>query len=162
MKLSLTEPKITSKFPISVPTHKYYSNFAVYKIWFGERFFIWKGKSFLQSAESISVMIDRARRLHSNDSSNFLYNVVAYINKNRVTKGLVDIVAIADFDDTDWLKYLQIEQNLLTAHKNDTKCLNNNFVAYVPQWMGSDIKKQFDEWMQSKKKTTSRKKDAHS
>lgn len=161
MAYKSTQPTITSKFPIEVPTHEYYSNFAVYKIWFGQRFFIWKGKSFAQSVESISVLIDRARRLHANDRDGFLYNVIAYINKSRVTRGTVEIVSIADFDDTDWIKFLKVEQNLLAAHKNDVKCLNNNFTAYVPKWMGKSIEKEFNDWLKARnkpKKSTLKKK----
>jgi hypothetical protein len=159
------QPTVTSKYPIEVPTHEYYSNFAVYKIWFGTRFFIWKGKSFSQSVETISVMIDRARRLHYDDKTNFLHLVVKHIIRNRVTKGVVEIMSIADFDDTDWLKFLKDEQNLLTAHMNNELCLNNNFVAHVPKWMGQDITNEFNEWLKvrhkPKKKATSRKKDVH-
>lgn len=164
MAYKKTEPTITSKFPIEVPTHEYYTNLSVYKIWFGSRFFIWKGKSFAQSAESISVMIDRARRLHHNDQDNFLYHVVGYINKNRVTKATIEIVSIADFDDTDWIKFLQTEQNLLTAYRNDPNCLNNNFVAYVPKWMGESVAKDFKSWLMARnkpKKAIPRKRGVH-
>lgn len=158
------QPTVTSKYPIEVPTHEYYSNFAVYKIWFGTRFFIWKGKSFSQSVESISVLIDRARRLHSNDDTNFLYHVVGYIKRSRVTKGSVEIISIADMDDTDWLKYLKDEQNLLIAHRNNKLCLNNNFISHVPKWMGQGVEKEFNAWLKvwnkPKKKATSRKKGA--
>lgn len=164
MKVSSSVPTVTKKWHIEVPTHKYYSNYAVYKIWFGKYFFIWKGKSMLQSAETIAVFIERACRLSGNDSAHYLYHVVGYINRARVTKAYLEIVEIADFDDKDWLKYLQIEHNLLTAHKNDPYCLNNNFSVYVPDWMGAEVKQSFETWVNSKskpKKAILRKKDAH-
>lgn len=162
MKTSAVTPKITDKWPIEVPTHKYYSNLAVYKIWFGQRFLIWKGKSFLQSAESIATLLERALRLGV-DSTNFLYHVAAYVKRARVIRATIEIVDIADFDDKDWMKYLQKEQQLLTAYKNDPDCLNNNFIAYVPEWMGSDVKVAFDKWLNEskRKKPTKKKKDAH-
>ena len=124
---------------------------AVYKIWFGKCFFIWKGKSMLQSVQTIATLLERAQRTGTDDT-NFLHHVVGYVNRSRVTKGYVEIVKIADFDDKDWLSYLQAEQNLLNAHKNDTECLNNNFVAYVPDWMGKEVKTEFDKWLKSKSK----------
>lgn len=153
MKVASTLPSVTSKFPIEVPTHKYYSNFSVYKIWFGKYFMIWKGKSLLQSAETMSVLIDRALRLGTKDTDNYLYHVISYIKKARVTRGYVEIIDIADFDNTDWLSFLKVEQNLLTAHKNDTQCLNNNFIAYVPNWMGAEVKNQFDLWLKNRNKS---------
>ena len=164
MKVSATTPTVTDKFPIEVPTHKYYSNYAVYKIWFGKYFFIWKGKSFLQSAQAAAVLIERGLRLGITDKEHYLYHVVGYIKRARVTRGYVEVVDIADFDDKDWLKFLKIEQELLTAHKNDPLCLNNNFTAYVPEWMGAEVKSEFSEWHKArfaKRKRTTKKKDAH-
>lgn len=164
MKLSLTEPKVTDKFPIEVPTHKYYSNYAVYKIWVGKYFMVWKGKSFLQSAQTIATLIERGLRLPIIDKSNYLYHVVGYIKRARVTRGYVEIVDIADHDDKDWLRFLKTEQELLTAHKNDPLCLNNNFSVYIPEWMGVEVKKQFEDWLKlrfSKPKRATKKKDVH-
>ena len=161
-KTSSVNPTITKKFPIQVPTHKFYSNYAVYKIWFGKYFFIWKGKSMLQSVQSVAIMIERGLRNHPDDT-NFLYHVIAYIKRARVTRAEVEIVEIADFDDKDWMKYLKLEQELLTAHKNDQYCLNNNFVAYAPEWMGADIKKEFEAWFEArfaKKRSPQKKKGA--
>lgn len=166
MKLSTTEPTVTSKFPIEVPTNKYYSNFSVYKIWFGKHFFIWKGKSMIQSAQTVATLIERGIRTQPDDT-NFLHHVIRHIIKNRVTRGFVEIVDIADFDDTDWMKFLKTEQELLTAHKNDKLCLNNNFTAYVPEWMGAAIKHEFDKWFKTRftkpkrKKPVVRKKGDH-
>ena len=163
MKVSATSPTVTHKWPIEVPTHKYYSNYAVYKIWFGKYFLIWKGKSFLQSAQSAALLIERGLRLGVNDV-HYLHHVIGYIKRARVTMGYVEIISIADMDDKDWLKFLQEEQNLLTAHKNDPYCLNNNFAAYVPEWMGKDIKKAFETWLTERnkpKKSTRKKKGVH-
>lgn len=163
MKVSAVVPTVTDKWPIEVPTHKYYSNYAVYKIWFGKYFLIWKGKSYLQSVQSAAILIERALRLGISDNSHYLYHVVGYIKRARVTRGYVEIVDVADFDDKDWFKFLKIEQELLTSHKNDTLCLNNNFVTYVPEWMGVEVKNQFEEWYKTrfaKRKTTKKKKDA--
>ncbi len=166
MKVSSVSPKVTDKWPIEAPTHTYYSNYAVYKIWFGKNFLIWKGKSFLQSVQSIATLIERGLRLGIADDSHYLYHVVGYIKRARVTRGYVEIVDIADFDEKDWIKFLKIEQELLTAHKNDPNCLNNNFNVYVPEWMGIDMKLKFEQWLKSryvkpKKKTAKKKKDAH-
>lgn len=165
MKVSAVSPTVTDKFPIEVPTHKFYSNYAVYKVWFGKYFLIWKGKSFLQSAQSSAVLIDRGLRLGITDKGHYLYHVVGYIKRARVTRGYVEIVDIADFDDKDWLKYLKIEQELITAHKNDPLCLNNNVKAYVPEWAGVEINNQFEEWYKTRftkrKRATKKKKDAH-
>ena len=161
MKTSATAPTVTDKFPIEVPTHKYYSNYAVYKAWFGKYFMIWKGKSFLQSAQSLATLIERGMR-NQPDDTNFLYHVIGYIKRARVTRGYIEIIDIADLDDNDWLKFLKTEQELLTAHKNDPYCLNNNFNAYIPEWMGTEVKKQFDLWYKQRfakrKKTTKKKK----
>lgn len=162
MKTSAVAPSVTDKWPIEVPTHKYYSNYAVYKIYFGKHFMIWKGKSFLQSVQTAATLIERGLRLGVSDSAHYLHHVISYIKRARVTRGYVEVVDVADFDDKDWLKFLKIEQELLTAHKNDPLCLNNNFTAYVPDWMGNDAKLNFEKWYKERflKKPTNKKKGA--
>lgn len=149
MKVSATKPTVTKKYHIEVPTHKYFSTPCVYRVWFGKRYIIWKGKSLLQSVQQMAEVLERALRLGWSDNTNYFYHVWTYIKKARITKGNVERLH-DDFTD-DPMAMLQMEQQYLDKAYNDPDCLNNNAIAYVPGWMGPAVEKEFNTWLKTRK-----------
>lgn len=150
MNTSKTIPTFTSKFRIEVPTDKFYSTPCVFKVHFGKKFLIWKGKSMLQSAEAISIQIDRHLRKGEIDETDYLYHVVTYIKRARVMQGRVERVGDEYHDDN--LKLLQLEQKCLDEEMDNELCLNNNVQAYIPKWVGLTVESDFLKWYSKRKK----------
>lgn len=150
MKTSTSKPSITRKFPIEVPTHTYGSPLAVYKVWFGKAYFIWKGLSLLQSANNLAEGIERYIRLDKNDPADIMHNLCKYIKKHKVKSATIEVIE-TDFPKKrtitgiDCLAMLNCEQAALDEAKGDPLCLNTNTEAYVSAWMEKghiiDVKK---------------------
>lgn len=143
MNTSTSRPTITRKYPIEVPTNTYGSPVAVYKIYFGKAYFIWKGLSLLQSSKQIAESIERYIRLDKNEPTNIIDKVAKYIVKHRIKTGKIEVV------ETDFLKkstttginclaILKLEQQLLDESSEDALCLNVNKQAYVSSWIQND------------------------
>jgi hypothetical protein len=153
MKTSSNKPTVTKKFPIEVPTHQYHSHPSIFKILFGKKYLIWKGKSLLQSCEYIAESIERYIRLNKNDDTDYLYHVVNHIKKTRVIKATVEVVC-NDFVKTtksgsesiNGYAMLVEEQKLLDKAAKDPDCLNNNAIAYTPKWIKADHLERFEKW----------------
>lgn len=149
MKVSSLKPTITKKYPIEVPTDQYFSTPCVYRIWFGKRYLIWKGKSLLQSVQAIAEVLERALRLGWDDDTHYFYHVWTYIKKGRITRGTLERLH-DDFTD-DPMAMLKLEQEYLDAAYDDPDCLNNNTIAYVSGWMGSTVEVEFNKWLKTRK-----------
>lgn len=140
MRTSDSKPTTTKKWHIEVPTDSYGSPAVVFKVWFGKSYFIWKGKSLLQSAQQLAESIERYLRLGKDEPADFLYHVCRYIKRTRCMSATIEVVG-TDFikDDTetalDVYKLLKLEQALLNEAKGDVLCLNNNEQAYISKWM---------------------------
>lgn len=160
MKTSASIPTVTKKWPIEVPTHQYESIPTLFKIWFGKKFLIWKGKSLLQSCENLAEGIERYRRLMKNDETDYLYHVCAYIKSARVVYATVEVIdnsfikTIRDSESINGYALLVAEQKLLDKHRNDANCLNNNLEAYVPlgPWIKAAHKERFTIFLSNRKK----------
>lgn len=131
-------PTVTEKFPIEVPTNEFLSTPAVFKVYFGTHYLIWKGKSLLQSCKYLAESIERYRRLKKDDETDYLYHVCNHIKRTRCISASVEVVA-NDFikegsSSINGLKMLKLEQALLDKAK-DGLCLNNNAEAYLPKWI---------------------------
>lgn len=147
MKTSSTKPTVTTKFHIEVPTHTYGSPAAVYKIWFGQKYLIWKGKSLLQSCQFIAEGIERYIRLQKKDESDYLFHVCRHIKATRCQMGKVEVI------DSEFLKgsstvingykMLVVEQDELDKCSEDPMCLNNNEQAYIPSWVSDGDQNKF-------------------
>jgi hypothetical protein len=140
MRPSITKSSITPKWPIEVPTHTYGSPAAVYKVWFGEKYLIWKGKSLMQSATILADSIERYIRLKKRDPKSWVCKVCAHIKKAKCTSARIEVID-CDFivpgtkTQLDVYRMLMLEQALLNEAGNRQKCLNNNEQAYIPGWM---------------------------
>lgn len=154
-KKESTIPIVTKKYPIELPGALYYSPPAVYKVWFGKSYFIWKGKSLKQSAEQLAESIERYLRLDKNDPDSVLYVLCAYIKKTRCMRAKIEFV---DSDlrkegssvAIDVYRMLRLEQDLLNEAMTNHKCLNYNQQAYIPNWMENeapaDVQKFLRGW----------------
>lgn len=154
----------TKKFGYSiiVPTDKNKSVPTVFKVWFGKKYFIWKGKALLQSCEllakSISANLSRINKGEHMKDHDYLYHVMKHIRTTRCLSASVEIVFndyLDEFDQIDGLKVLKNEQQLLDESTGDPLCLNNNVQAYVPLntiWIKEDVKQQFLNWYPRRKK----------
>lgn len=142
-------PTITEKYPIEVPTDKYLSTPAVFKVMFGTHYLIWKGKSLLQSCRYLAESIERYMRLKKDDETDYLYHVCNHIKRTRCISARVEVIA-NDFvnertNSINGLKMLKLEQDLLDKadKKNDPLCLNNNEEAYIPKWISKPHTEKF-------------------
>lgn len=146
---------VTKKYPIELPQVSYYGAPAVYKVWFGKSYFIWKGKSLKQSAEQLSESIERYLRFNKDDSDSVLYVLCAHIKKTRCMRAKIEMV---DSDlrkegssvAIDTYRMLRLEQDLLNEAMESHKCLNYNQQAYIPKWMENeapgDVQKFLRNW----------------
>ena len=139
MKTSSSRPTVTKKFHIEVPTHTYQSGPSIFKIYFGEHYLIWKGKSMLQACQMTAEGIERYIRLLKNDETDYLYHVCNHIKRTRCIKATVEVLENEFMKGESTVinvyKMLMAEQKYLDKAKKDPMCLNNNAQAYISQWM---------------------------
>lgn len=140
MAYSQSGASITPKFPIEVPTNVYGSPACVYKVWFGKKYFVWKGKSLMQSAIILADSIERYIRLKKKDPSSWLCKLCDHIKKEKITTAHIEVMDTEFIQEgtkstLDVYRMLQLEQALLNEAGNSKKCLNNNEQAYIPAWM---------------------------
>lgn len=164
VKQKRSEPTDTKQFGFSiiVPTHKNASVPTVYKVYFGKKYLIWKGKSLLQSCEiiakSISAGISKINRGLPIEETDYLYHVLKHIKSTRCTSASVEVVFnefVDEFGTIDGLGVLKAEQKLLDEADGDLLCLNNNEQAYVPVnniWITQPMKNKFLKWYKERKK----------
>ncbi len=149
MKTSTTIPTITKKWPIEVPTHDYNSVASIFKVKFGTRYLLWKGKSLLQACQYIAENIERYIRNKKNDPADQLYHVINHIKRTRCIGATVEVLqndfTNSDTTTIDAYKLLMAEQEWLDLAIGDPLCLNNNDQAYVPNWMPERDKQRFLE-----------------
>lgn len=119
---------------------------------------IWKGKSLLQSCQFLAEGIERYRRLHKNDDTDYLYHICNHIKNARVTMATVDVLdnsfikTFKEIESINGYAMLVEEQKLLDKSANDPLCLNNNAEAYVPTWMKAAHKEKFEQYLKTRKK----------
>lgn len=122
----------------------YPSETCVFKIWFGQRYFIWKCKALHQAVNNISVEIDRRLRLGIKDGDIY-EKIVKYIRKARVSQFEVEMLLKSD----DPVEILQYEHKVLKAAQKDEMCLNTLFVPGSPKWVPETAINEYNKWKQS-------------
>lgn len=143
-------------FPIQIPPNEP-SVACVYKVFFGKKYLIWKGKALWQSCELLGKSISAAlSKYEAIEDTNYLYHVIAHIKKTRCLFGRVEVIA-NDFTDAygsiDGLSCLKQEQISLDEAEGNYLCLNNNVQAYIPQnstWITDIDKQRFLTWFKRK------------
>ena len=124
-------------FTIEYPDNAGSGKPTLFKVYFGRKYFIWKGKSFFQSLETLSESIARTIRKGNLDETDYMYHVAAHIIKNGIMNGLCKADDIySDFStpskELDGYKLLIAEQEMLDESIRSSLNLNNNVQAYVP------------------------------
>lgn len=159
-----SQPTDTKQFGFSliVPTHLHKSVATVYKVFFGKKYLIWKGKHLLQSCEilskSLSAGLSKINRGIPIPDTDYLYHVLKHIKSTRCTCGTVVVEAndfTDEFEQIDGLAVLKYEQRLLDEADGDVLCLNNNEQAYVPVgnvWLTNATKNKFLKWYKQRRK----------
>lgn len=156
MRINPNGPTVTKKYHIEVPTHQFGSTVAaVYRVWFGKHYFIWKGKYLLQSASQLAESIERYIRLEKNEPESYLLHICNHITKTRCMKATIEVVEAGFIKEgtassINCYEILRAEQKLLKKAKNDTYCLNNNEQAYISKWMEEgcpdDVQRFLKSW----------------
>lgn len=158
MKTSSSKPTVTTKWPIEVPTHQYESVPTLFKVHFGKKYLIWKGKSLLQSCQFLAEGIERYIRLLKNDDTDYLYHVCNHIKRTRCISATVEVIDnsfmrnIRGAESVNGYAMLVAEQKMLDRASKDPDCLNNNEAAYVPQWITALHLEKFDAFMKDRSK----------
>lgn len=144
-------------FALQVPPNEP-STASVYKVYFGKKYFIWKGKALWQSCDLLGKSISAALSKYEGvEETNYLYHVINHIKKTRCLFGKVEIIAndfVNEFGEVDGLACLKEEQRCLDAATGDYLCLNNNEQAYIPAnatWIKEDEKIKFLKWYKNRK-----------
>lgn len=105
---------------------------CVYRMNFGKRYFIWKGKNLQHSLKTISKDLGRnTEKLPSEE--NLFYSMAAYMKRFRVFHITVDVLLETD----DHQELLNFEQRELARCQGDPDCCNTVFVPHVPAWMAA-------------------------
>lgn len=113
-----------------VLTGDYTAQPTVYKLNFGKKYYIFKGKNLFHSVETICNDIDRFLSRGVKDD-HLLKKVVEYVKRARILFCKVDVLL-----QTDNLAHLIEFENLTLAKaKEDPDCLNWKFKAHVPKWI---------------------------
>jgi hypothetical protein len=158
MKTSSLKPTITKKWHIEVPTHQYLSDPTVFKVWFGKSYLIWKGKSLLQSCQSLAESIERYIRQQKDDDTAYLYHVCNHIKKTRCLMATVEVVEndfirnIKGAESINGYGLLVAEQKLLDKAHGDPLCLNNNEIAYQSGWITKAHQEKFLKFLNEERK----------
>ena len=154
--------KKTSKgFTIQYPDNTGSGNPTLFKVFFGRKYFIWKGKSFFQALELLSKSIEATITKGNLNESNFMYHVVNHILKNRIMFGVCKEQDLySDFStptkEVNGFKLLVAEQEMIDEAINSNLCLNNNRQAYVPDntaYINAADKQRFLRWYEKNHKS---------
>lgn len=135
----------------------YQSNSCIFKMWFGQNYFLWKSKALHQSVNQFAVEIDRRLRLGCKPDDTVYPKIVTYIRRARVSLFEVEVV----YESDNPAEILIQEHKLLLAAKKDEKCLNISFTPYIPKWIPESAEKEYTDWktsLQRKKKEVKTKK----
>jgi|GEM_PF-1214538 len=145
--------KTSSGFPISVDGVEL-AKPSVFKVFFGRKYFIWKGKNLGQSIDFIGKSINARMRDGNLDKTNFMYHVANHVLKSKVMCGICKIEFVfndyeSELGIIDGYSMLKKEQEMLNESINDPYCLNNNVQAYVPDnnaYITNKDKQRFLNW----------------
>ncbi len=143
----------TSKgFPIVAP---YIGTTTLFRVNFGKKYLIWKGKSLIQSIDYLGSSI-KSSLTKDLQREHYLFHVVSYIKKTRTLTASVEILG-NDYEKGDGsingLQLLKDEQLALDSADGDELCLNNNEQAYVPvntAYISEKDKNKFLNWYEKR------------
>ena len=122
---------------------------AVFKLLFGQRYFIFKGLRIAHTVETLSKQIHREKANPSEDS--LLIKAIEYIRRARITTMTVEVIC----EQENPVELLMCEYEALQAAKSDKNCLNSRFInnEYFPQWISQTAINEFNLRLQGRKPT---------
>lgn len=106
---------------------------AVYKFYFGKKYFIWKGKSLKNSVEQ--NLADVYKLMWSPKIGHAFMPMVEYIRKYRVASCKVEVLV----QTSDPRVFLKSEQDILKDGQIDPACLNQVFESQIPKWLEAEL-----------------------
>ena len=153
--------KTVKGFAIQYPDTAGYGKPTLFKVFFGRKYFIWKGKSFYQALELLGKSIESAINKGNENPSHFMYHVVNHILKNKIMFGVCkEDDLYTDFStptkELNGYKLLVSEQEMLDEAIVSSLCLNNNVQSYVPDntaYINSADKEKFLRWYEKRKRS---------
>ena len=152
MKIEQLTKKTNKGFQINYPNSTLYGTPTLFKVYFGRKYLIWKGKSFYQSVETLSKSIQSCINKGNIDETNFMYHVAMHIKKNGILFGECFIEEMYNdfstpYKECDGFKVLKMEQEMIDEAIHSKMCLNNNLQAYVPNNTAYISKAQQDKFL---------------
>lgn len=121
--------------PYSISQVEYTNQPSVYKLFFGTRYFIFKGKLFPGSPEQNLSDIYKLRWARQQKIDHIFYPVVEHIKRTRVLSCTVEIILQTD----DVHDLVEMERKLLQVCKEDPNCLNRHFEPIIPKWIAEQL-----------------------
>lgn len=103
---------------------------TVYNLYFGKKYYTWKGKNLEHSVETICRDIDRLIVKGVPPDHN-LKKVIDHIIRTRVLFCRVEILLQTD----NVAELIEFENLTLEKGKVDPDCLNVKFEAHIPKWI---------------------------
>lgn len=115
---------------------------CVYRIDFGNKFFIWKGKEFPKCLDAfcsdVEWKIFNPEKCKEGDR---MFEIVQHIRKYRTY--LLYIKPL--FCSEKPLEILDFEKNELLQHQEDPNCCNTIFEPHIPAWISGEANKASGE-----------------
>lgn len=140
---------ITAPFPYQIEEDDKRKETCVFKLFFGTKYFIFKGLRISKTVENLSYQIHK--ELNNPKEDSILFKVVAYVRKSRTTMMRVELIKESDaIVDLLWAEY-----KALQAAKNDVNCLNTRFInnEYFPNWIPQSAVNEFNRRLLGAKPT---------
>lgn len=103
---------------------------TVYKLHFGKKYYIWKGKNLKHSVETVCNDIDRFIG-KGVPADHLLKKVVDYVTRGRILFCRVEVL----LQTVNLSELIDFENLSLKQSKEDPECLNIKFDAHVPKWI---------------------------
>lgn len=116
---------------------------CVFRLWAGDKYFIWKGKSFPDAAGYISETIDRLLRKPDSAGKD---TVADLVNEIELSRCLYLEVEAVHYPDTPF-DLLVLEHKMLRDATGDPKCVNTVFMPHLPKWIPEEDKMKYIEYL---------------
>lgn len=108
---------------------------CVYRMNFGKKSFIWKGKSIVASLKQMNVELRRRVNQEKPLADGDLFaRLIPHIKAYRLTK--VDVTIL--FESRKGKEIIFYEADMLKEAEQDPDNLNCSYVPYVPTWIDAD------------------------
>jgi hypothetical protein len=131
--------KMAQMFPYELDPNlgEYTDQPAVYRLHFGGKFFVFKGKSFIKSVEQNLTDIWKLRWNQQQKVDHLFYPIVMYIKSARPQLCRVELITQTD----DPHELVQSERNMLALASRDEpdKLLNTNLDPIIPKWLSEQM-----------------------